>query len=213
MRPCTEEVAKRQGASSVHFTISCKHSLVLLRMGWLKVLIKLLLLHLVDCLYYCIHSYSYKMAGQLKLALNKCGTRYIPGMLSVHRSLRTIARSIFCADSNYCQSAIIQQWWKLKLLLLKSCASNEQCGGEGLTAACILDFVMWWRRTVSLKAWPFWHHVTAPRTHRVPSREGPEPFSTVYHRKNPQSWQQSPHNHQVHSPATTVTEIRLTNAP
>ena len=44
------------------FTTSCKHSLVLLRMGeiiarnllsWLKLLIKLLLLHLVGCLYYC----------------------------------------------------------------------------------------------------------------------------------------------------------------
>jgi len=51
-------------ASSVHYTKSCKHSLVLLRMGeiiarnilsWLKLLIKLLLLHLVGCLYYCIN--------------------------------------------------------------------------------------------------------------------------------------------------------------
>jgi len=46
----------QQAASSVHYTTSCKHSLVLLRMGeiiarnmlsWLKLLIKLLLLHLV----------------------------------------------------------------------------------------------------------------------------------------------------------------------
>ena len=50
-------------ASSVLYTTSCKHSLVLLRMGEviarnmlssLKLLIKLLLLHLVGCLYYCV---------------------------------------------------------------------------------------------------------------------------------------------------------------
>ena len=54
----------QQAASPVHYTTSCKHSLALLRMGgiiarnmlsWLKSLIKLLLLHLVGCLYYwCI---------------------------------------------------------------------------------------------------------------------------------------------------------------
>jgi len=53
----------QQAASSVHYTVSCKHNLVLLRIGkiiawnmlsWLKLLIKLLLLHLVGCLYYCI---------------------------------------------------------------------------------------------------------------------------------------------------------------
>ena len=53
----------QQAASSVLYTTICKHSLVLLRMGeiiarnmlsWLKLLIKLLLLHLVGCLYYCI---------------------------------------------------------------------------------------------------------------------------------------------------------------
>jgi len=52
-----------QAASSVHCTTSCKHSLALLMVGeiivrnmlsWLKLLIKLLLLHLVGCLYYCI---------------------------------------------------------------------------------------------------------------------------------------------------------------
>jgi len=50
-----------QAASSVLYTTSCKHRLVLLRMGeiiarnmlsWLKLLIKVLLLHLVGCLYY-----------------------------------------------------------------------------------------------------------------------------------------------------------------
>jgi len=54
----------QQAASSVHYTITCKHSLVLLRMGeiiagnmlsWLKLLIiKSLVLHLVGFLYYCI---------------------------------------------------------------------------------------------------------------------------------------------------------------
>jgi len=53
----------QQAASSVLYTTSCKHSLVFLRMdeiiarnmlSWLKLLIKLLLLHLVGCLYYCI---------------------------------------------------------------------------------------------------------------------------------------------------------------
>ena len=50
-------------APSVLYTTSCKHSLVLLRMdeivarnvsSWLKLLIKLLLLHLVGCLYYWV---------------------------------------------------------------------------------------------------------------------------------------------------------------
>jgi len=54
----------QEAASSVHYTTSCKNSLVLLRMGgiivrnmlsWLKLSIKLLLLHLVTCLYYCIN--------------------------------------------------------------------------------------------------------------------------------------------------------------
>jgi len=53
----------QQAASSVLYTTSCKHSLVLLRMGeiiarnilnWLKLLIKFLL-HLVGCLCYCIN--------------------------------------------------------------------------------------------------------------------------------------------------------------
>ena len=58
---------------SVHYTTSYKLSLALLRMGeiiarnmlsWLKLLIKLLLLHLVGCLYYCIgdaRSHKYQM--------------------------------------------------------------------------------------------------------------------------------------------------------
>ena len=57
----------QQAASTVHYTTSCKHSLVLVTMGeitarnmlcWLKLLIKLLLLHLVGCLYYCIFFHS-----------------------------------------------------------------------------------------------------------------------------------------------------------
>jgi len=55
----------RQATSSVLYTTSCKHSLVLVWMGeiigrnmlsWLKLLIKLLLLHPVGCLYYYIIS-------------------------------------------------------------------------------------------------------------------------------------------------------------
>ena len=54
----------QQATSSVHYTTSCKRNLVFLRMGetnarnmlsWLKLLIKLLLLHLVGCLYYYIN--------------------------------------------------------------------------------------------------------------------------------------------------------------
>ena len=54
----------QQATSSVLYTTSCKHSLVLLRMrdiiarnmlSWLKLLIKLLLLHPVGCLYYYIN--------------------------------------------------------------------------------------------------------------------------------------------------------------
>ena len=53
-----------QAASPVLYTTSCKHSLVVLRMGeiiarnmlnWLKLLVKLLFLHLVGCIYYCVN--------------------------------------------------------------------------------------------------------------------------------------------------------------
>jgi hypothetical protein len=56
-------------------------------------------------------------------------------MLPVRRNLKTISRMIFRADSYYCQSGIIQQWWKSKLFLLKCCASSKQCGGKVRTAA------------------------------------------------------------------------------
>jgi len=48
----------------VHYTSSCKHSLALLMMGeiiarnilsWLKLLLKIIFLHPVGCLYYCIN--------------------------------------------------------------------------------------------------------------------------------------------------------------
>jgi len=60
----------RQTASPVFYTTSCKHSLVLLRMGeiiarnmlsWLKLLIKLLLLHVVGCLYYYCNPLNAKL--------------------------------------------------------------------------------------------------------------------------------------------------------
>jgi len=57
----------QQAPSSVLYTTSCEHSLVLLRMAeiidrnmlsWLKLLIiKLLLMYLVGCLYYCLVLY------------------------------------------------------------------------------------------------------------------------------------------------------------
>ena len=59
----------QQASSSVHYTTSCKHSLVFLRMdeiigrnmlSWLKLLIKLLLLHLVGCLYYYIFNTNFR---------------------------------------------------------------------------------------------------------------------------------------------------------
>ena len=62
--PTTPPAGRQQAASSVHYTISCKHSLVLLRMGeiiarnmlsLLKLFIKSLFLHLVGYLYYCIN--------------------------------------------------------------------------------------------------------------------------------------------------------------
>ena len=63
----------QQAASSVQCTTSCKHSLVFLRMGeiiarntlsWLKLLIKLLLLHLVCCLYYYYYYYYYYLEDE-----------------------------------------------------------------------------------------------------------------------------------------------------
>jgi len=67
-----------QAASSLHYTTSSKHSLVLLRMGeiiarnmlsWLKLLIKLLFLDLIGCLYYCIddaRSHKHQIYGLFK---------------------------------------------------------------------------------------------------------------------------------------------------
>ena len=67
---CTDDTASwwpavhQLAASSVHYTTSCKNSLVLPRMdeiiarsmfSWLKLLIKSFLLHLVDCLCYCVY--------------------------------------------------------------------------------------------------------------------------------------------------------------
>jgi len=58
--PILRAAGHQEAASLVHFTTSCKHRLVLLRMGeimarnmlsWLKLLIQLLLLHPVGCLY------------------------------------------------------------------------------------------------------------------------------------------------------------------
>jgi len=79
----------QQAALSVHYITSCKHSLVLLRMGkiiarnmlsWLKLLIKLLLLRLVGCLYYWISdAWSHKY--QIEFIVVWHGTCSIPGSL------------------------------------------------------------------------------------------------------------------------------------
>jgi len=60
---CLLVTSHQQAASSVFYTTSCKHSPVLRKdeiiarnmLSWLKLLIKLLLFHLVGCLYYCIN--------------------------------------------------------------------------------------------------------------------------------------------------------------
>jgi len=58
VEPVPPHPGHQEAATSVHYTTSCKHSLVLLRMGeiiarnmlnWLKLLIKLSLWHLVGC--------------------------------------------------------------------------------------------------------------------------------------------------------------------
>jgi len=89
----------QQAASSVHYITCCKHSLVLLRMGeiivrnmlsWLKLLIKLLMLHLVGCLYYCINdARSHKYQSSLISCIRgrrfhrKIGT-YLPTYTASH---------------------------------------------------------------------------------------------------------------------------------
>jgi len=71
----------QQATSSVHYTTSCKYSLVLLKMGeifarnmlsWLKLVIKLLL-YLVSCLHYCINdarSHKHQIFQQLAVELD-----------------------------------------------------------------------------------------------------------------------------------------------
>ena len=68
LEPVPPHPAYQPAASSVHYTTSCKHGLVLLGMGeiiarnmLIGIINKLLLLHLVGCLYYCISdARSYK---------------------------------------------------------------------------------------------------------------------------------------------------------
>jgi len=81
--PADDHPGHQQAASSLHYTTSYKHSLVLLRMGeiiarnvlsWLKLLIKLLLLHLVGCLYYCIsdaRSHKYQVCEGVEVHFHK----------------------------------------------------------------------------------------------------------------------------------------------
>jgi len=84
-----------QAASSMLYTTSCKHSLVLLRisdiiarnmLGWLKLLIKLLLLHLVGCLYYYIND-----ARSHKHQIFKYNSGYCDSSLCQYFSIRPVS--------------------------------------------------------------------------------------------------------------------------
>jgi len=98
--PAMLPAGDQQAASPVLYTTSCKHSLVLLRMGetvarimlnWLKLLIKLLLLHLVGCLYYYIsdarsHKYQsrYNVTTCQHTVLSLCLLRHPTSHLTFH---------------------------------------------------------------------------------------------------------------------------------
>ena len=86
----------QQAASSVLYTTSRKHSLVFLRMGeimarnmlsWLKLLIKLLLLHLGGCLHYC-NRVRIVDNGTVRLNWRQCFVgnvgRHLPGRSLSH---------------------------------------------------------------------------------------------------------------------------------
>ena len=89
----------QEAASSVHYTTSCKHSLVLLRMGkviarnmlsWLKSLIKLLLLHLVGSLYHYT-GLSKKMDGIWnRYNLKSTGRIYTFGVLKCSEKFKVL---------------------------------------------------------------------------------------------------------------------------
>ena len=103
---CSSDAASRwpgphpghqQAASSVLYTTSCKYSLVLLMMGeiiaqnmlsWLNLSIKLLLLHLVGCLYYYISSIA---SGAECVA----GVSTSPTLLLLRRPLSAQSCSVF----------------------------------------------------------------------------------------------------------------------
>jgi len=74
-------------ASPVHYATSCKHSLVLLKMdeiiarnmlSWLKLLIKLLLLRLVDFLYYFFLFWSFSQRKLLVWAISRDRSLWVP---------------------------------------------------------------------------------------------------------------------------------------
>ena len=86
-------------AWSVLYTTSCKHSLVLLRKGeiiapnmlsWLKLLIiKLLLLHLVGCLYYCIN-YARSHKHQIQLVNLFLQQKFLRDVVVIFSEIRNI---------------------------------------------------------------------------------------------------------------------------
>jgi len=84
--PCTEGFACRQATSSVHYTTSCKQSSAPedgrnyrpKYVELIEIINKIIIVTssgLFILLYTFIYSYSYKMEGQLKPVLNKCGSR------------------------------------------------------------------------------------------------------------------------------------------
>jgi len=128
----TDDAACQQAASSVHYTTSCKHSLVLLRMGeiigrnmlsWLKLLINLLLLHLLRCLYYCISdARSHKHIKTNNRCNNKINRVYC--ILSpeceispLHESLQTI---------NYVKTFIVRALWMTLVTVNALCGQNVE---------------------------------------------------------------------------------------
>ena len=94
-----------QGESSVLYTTSCKHSLVLLRMGeiiardmlsWLKLFIKLLLLHLVGCLY----CYRFVMSVRLSAWNNSAPTGCIFMKFDVWVFFENVSKKFNFHDEN-----------------------------------------------------------------------------------------------------------------
>jgi len=103
----------------VLYTTSCKHSLVLLRIGetiarnmlsWLKLLIKLLFMHLVGCLYYCFNdARSHKrQIWRLKICSLSAFMRAFPSVLVFRYNL--VTAMIFNYDLIFGEFPWGRQW-------------------------------------------------------------------------------------------------------